>query len=440
MTSGGIFRYPQPKTAGSYKEIFMSARSLPRVSRTLVCLSLLVALPGCSEEKPAEVRQMPPPLVTVMDVVQEDVPLQSTYMGQTLGYLSVEVRAQVSGILMRRAYKEGDYVQQGQLLFEIDPAPVQAALEQAKGQLSVVETQYNNAKRELDRILPLYSRNAVSQRDRDTAQTAFESARAQVESAQARVNEVQIQLGYTKVVAPISGYTSREARNEGNLITLDPTGSLLTTINQTDPMNVTFAIPSGEMMMMKRMEAQNKAVSYKEGAQVSLRLLEGEDYPITGVVTFIDTQVDPYTSVVRARAQFPNPYGVLLPGQYASATLRGTKLLDAVMIPQKAVMHTAAGPMVYVVDAENRATLNPVVLGNTFGSEFLLEGGLKPGDKIVVEGINKVIPDGTVVPKPMENTTRDAPLSTPDSVPPVSETDADVESAAQALAAVSAQN
>ena len=236
----------------------MTRHYFQHISGTLFCLALAVAAAGCSDDKKTmeSTAQMPPPVVAVMEIVPENVPLQSTYMGQTMGYLSATVSAQVGGILKQRTYKEGDYVAKGQVLFEIDPASYQAALDQAQGQLTMAQTQYNNAKREYDRILPLYARNAVSQRDRDNAQAAYDSARAQVESAKASVEQAQIQLGYTKVVAPISGYTSSESVTEGNLIS---PGTPLTTINQTDPMYVNFSIPSAEMRMTKRLEAEKRA-------------------------------------------------------------------------------------------------------------------------------------------------------------------------------------
>lgn len=387
------------------------------VSRALLCLALVAALPGCSEDKKAasSAAQLPPPLVSVMEIVPEDVPLQSTYMGQTMGYLAATVSAQVGGILKQRTYKEGDYVKKGQVLFEIDPAPYQAALDQAKGQLTMAQTQYSNAKREYDRILPLYSRNAVSQRDRDNAQAAYDSARAQVESAKASVEQAQIQLDYTKVVAPISGFTSSESVTEGNLISQ---GTPLTTINQTDPMYVNFAIPSAEMRMMKRLEAAGQATLNTEGGDAVMQLLEGDRYPQKGSVTFVDTKVDPVTSSIHARAQFPNPDNALLPGQYASVSISGITLKNAMMVPQNAVLQTAQGPMVYVLDKDNKANLRPVQLGEIFGNEFLLNGGLKPGSTIIVEGIIKARPGSAVTPKPVKRPQRIMPLSTPDSVTP----------------------
>ena len=395
-------------------------RSQVTISRG-VCAALLVtltfSLTACFEEKDKQAApQTPPPLVGTLELKKENVPLQATYMGQTLGYLSVEVRAQTSGILKRRFFKEGDYVYQGQTLFEIDPASAQAALDQAKAQLTVAQTEYANAQREWNRIQPLYARNAVSQKDRDTAKAAYDSAKAQVASAQARVNEAQIQLDYTNVVAPISGFTSLAARDEGDLITMDSQGSLLTTINQTDPMYVTYAIPSADMMRMKRLVAQGKAKVSTEGTPARLAMLEGGVYQYPGFVTFVDTQVEPQTSVIRARAQFPNPESSLLPGQYASVTISGTSLEDVIMVPQTAVMNTAQGTMVYTVGKDNVATLTPVTLGDIFGSEFIVTEGLEPGTVIVVEGTNKVRPGAPIQGKPVQRPSRELALPTPDSV------------------------
>lgn len=388
--------------------------ALPKKWYTFPFVALLF-IAGCSKE-PVQETQLPPPLVSVMEVTRENVPVTAYYMGQTMGYLSVEVRAQVPGILKKRLYKEGDYVNQGQLLFEIDPATAEASLEQAKARLAQSEAQYSNAKRELDRIIPLYQRNAVSQRDRDQAQAAFDSAKATMESSQAAVREAEIQLGYTKVKAPISGYTSSQTRNEGNLITLDAQGSLLTTINQTDPMYVAFAISSSEVMLLRRMAIEGKAEEMREGAPVSLTLIDGGEYPWEGVISVIDTQIDPYTSTLRVRAEFPNPKGVLLPGQFASVSVGGSSLLNAVLIPQKAVLQSAKGPMVYVVDAENKANLTPIKFSDTFGAYFYIEEGIKPGDKIVVDGVNKIVPGQVVNPQLLPPVQHAQPLTTPDSI------------------------
>ena len=369
-------------------------RSQVTISRGF-CAALLVtltfSLTACFEEKDKQAApQTPPPLVGTLELKKENVPLQATYMGQTLGYLSVEVRAQTSGILKRRFFKEGDYVYQGQTLFEIDPASAQAALDQAKAQLTVAQTEYANAQREWNRIQPLYARNAVSQKDRDTAKAAYDSAKAQVASAQARVNEAQIQLDYTNVVAPISGFTSLAARDEGDLITMDSQGSLLTTINQTDPMYVTFAIPSADMMRMKRLVAQGKAKVSTEGTPARLAMLEGGVYQYPGFVTFVDTQVEPQTSVIRARAQFPNPDGKLLPGLFVNARVIMGEDPQAILVPQKSVLRDLKGnPYVYVLK-DGKAERRSITLSRAIDTNWYVTDGLKLGEKVILNGVNNV--------------------------------------------------
>jgi len=394
----------------------MAFRSFSRLTGTLICAGLMLSLAACSDGQKGQegTAQAPPPKVGVVTIMEEDVPLESVYMGQTQGYLSATVSAQVGGILKNRTYKEGDYVAQGQILFEIDPAPYQAALDQAKGQLTMAETQYANAKREYDRIIPLYARNAVSQRDRDSAQAAYDSARAQVVSARAAVEQARIQLDYTKVQAPISGFTSLETVTEGNLIT---PGTPLTSINQTDPIYVNFAIPSGEMRMLRQLSSAGRAVFQGEGSPASITLLEGEAHPQKGTVTFVDTRIDPFTSSIHCRALFPNADQVLLPGQYAAVTIHSVTLTKAVMIPQNAVLQTAAGPTVYVVGENNVADLHPIKIGQFFGNEFLVDSGLEPGVIIVTEGVNKVRPGQAVEPVPVERPARNISLTTPDSTP-----------------------
>lgn len=214
-------------------------------------LFVLMLVGGCSSEK-KEQAALPPPLVGVMTVEAKDVPISFTYVGQTEGSRAVEVRAQVSGILMRRAYEEGQYVKQGQLLFEIEPDTYRAALRQAKGVMEQAQAKFTQARQNLNRVLPLYAKNAVSQKDRDDAQAAYNSAKADLDSAKAAVNEAEIKLGYAYVTSPVSGFASREYRTVGNLITAgSQDGSLLTVVNQNDPMYANFAIPSPQFMRLR---------------------------------------------------------------------------------------------------------------------------------------------------------------------------------------------
>lgn len=378
------------------------------------CLFLAACDGGGKEQTDNE--KLPPPLVTVMELKRMDVPLYTTFMGQTLGSRSAAVKPQISGILLKRLFEEGAHVEKGDALFEIDSAPFKAALEQAQGQLASARSTFENARREYNRVQKLYAANAVSQQNRDNAQAAYQGAQAEMVSAQAAVDEAKIRLGYCRVDAPLSGYTSREVSTVGSLVGPDST---LTFINQSDPMDVQFAVPSVELFSMRNMEADGRAVSYGQGSTAVLSLLEGAEYREKGRVVFLDTQVDAATSSVRARARFPNPRGELLPGQFAAVRVGGAKLIRAIMVPQEALMQTEKGPCVYILEEGNRTSLVSVSVGPAFGGYFLVEKGLEAGQKIVVEGQDKATPGGEVSPAVIRQELKKDTLDTPDSSSPV---------------------
>ena len=356
----------------------------------LVCLAgLCFCLAACDGEKKSvgQASQIPPPLVTVLTMERAEVPIYAVFMGQTVGSHSAAVKPQVTGILQERLFEEGALVKKGAPLFRIDPAPFKAALEQARGQLASSMSRLDNARRENARVQKLYKSNAVSQQERDSARAAFLSAKAEAESARAAVDEARIRLGYTNVDAPLSGWTSREVSTVGSLVSPEST---LTFINQNDPMDVEFSVPSVELFAMRDMEARGRARSYGHGSPVSLRLLEGVEYGEAGKVVFLDTQVEAETSAVRAKARFPNSQGQLLPGQFVAVRVGGASLVNALMLPQEAVMQTESGPCVYVLDKDSRAERRAVVLGPAFGSEFLVESGLEEGQRVIVQGQGKV--------------------------------------------------
>ena len=382
----------------------------------MALLGLMLVACDEGERKPSGSAAAPAPLVKVVELERMDVPLYATFMGQTQGSRSAAVRPQVSGILLQRLFEEGAYVEKGTTLFLIDEAPYRAALEQAQGQLAQATSAFGNASREYERMRRLYAANAVSQQQRDSARTAFLEAQAQVNSAKAAVDEARIRLGYCRVQAPFSGFTSREVTTVGSLVGEQDT---LTYINCSDPMDVQFSVPSVELFSMREMEARGRAVSYGEGSAAQLRLMEGKEYGRPGRVVFLDTQVETATSAVRAKARFPNPEGTLLPGQFAMVRVGGAKLVNAVMIPQEALMQTERGTEVYVLDKEDRAFPVPVELGPVFGGYFLLEKGLEAGARIVVEGQNKVVAGEKVGVELLRQELKRDVLDTPDSSPAV---------------------
>ncbi len=376
-----------------------SARTL--LTLLALCLSVLAA--ACGDNSKAQgpgPGGMPPAPVVVKTVAPADIPMDIEYVGQVSGSREVQVRARVGGILLKRAYEEGARVKQGDLLFVIDPEPYKVTLEQARGALGQSEARLAKAKRDLERYTKLRKEDVISQKDIDDAKTEFETATAEVRSAQAKVREASINLGYTRVEAPISGMTSKETRSEGSLIGATADTSLLTTINRIDPVYVNFSIPGAESMKFRKERAEGRMV-FVNGDDFKVRLLlpDGSSYKHLGRINFTDSQVDPQTGVVKARAEVPNPDGDILPGQFVRAKLEGAVMKNAMTVPQGAVLRTQQGNMVWVVGDKNVVSPRPVTLGATMGNDYVLEDGVKPGERVIVEGVIKVRPGATVDPR-----------------------------------------
>ncbi len=355
---------------------------------------------------------MPQPEVTVVTVKPAYVPLPLEYVGQTAGSREVEVRARVSGILLKRLYAEGRPVKAGDALYQIDPEQAKAALDQARGALEVEQAKLIRAKQDQARILPLFAENAVSQKDRDEAVANFESAQASVAAARARVREAQINMDYTRVTAPISGMTSKEVRSEGSLVSPSGDASLLTKISQLDPMYVNFSMSDNELLRLRTWQAQGR-FEPPEGERytVEVKLSDGSMFPTVGRLNFTDNLIDPSTGAIRSRAEFANPDGVLLPGQFVRVYLKGGKLKNAMLIPQRAVLSTQQGKLVFVANAQNKAEPRPVELGDEVKNEVIVVRGLQAGDRVIVDGNIKARPGAPV--KVVDPTAAGKPAAAP---------------------------
>ncbi|MBO5490869.1 MAG: efflux RND transporter periplasmic adaptor subunit [Desulfovibrio sp.] len=348
----------------------------------LMALGLCFGLAACeSEKKTAEGMALP---VSVVEVKAEDTPWPAAFQAQASGSRSVEVRARVQGIIEKRLYNEGDFVKEGQVLFEIERDTYEAQVQQA-------QAQFNNAEREWRRVRPLYEKNAVSQKERDAARAAYDSSRAALRTA-------RINLDYCQVVSPVSGYSSKENFTVGNLVS---NNSLLTYVNQTDPMHIDFSIAAPERMRRQQLAAAGRLRQPEGGRyKARLRLLDGSMYQGEGEVTFIDSQVQPTTGVIKARAVFDNSDGQIMPGQYVRLFVDGDVLVNAVLIPQKCVMLTQQGAMVMGVDKDNKVYPIPVKVSETVGDKYLVDSGLKGGERIVLEGLVKARPGAPVSIQP----------------------------------------
>ena len=325
----------------------------------------------------------------------KDIPVSYEYAGRVAGSREVEVRARVSGILMERTYTEGEMVKQGDLLFLIDPAPYEAALAQAEAMLQQQQATLAQAEREWKRIASLFERNAVSARERDSALSTLELAKATVAGARAEVRTARINLDYT----PISGVTSQEAVSEGSLVGTGQDSSLLTRISQLDPVYVNFAVPDAESLQLRNMQESGALTLPDDGRlKVDLKLSDGSLMADAGYVDFTDSTIDQNTGTIRNRAVASNPNRDLMPGQFVRVMVKGMVLRDAVTVPQAAVLQGPKGMMVYVVDGENVAKPQPIQIGKAIGDRWLVRDGLKNGDKVIIEGVIKVRPNQPVRP------------------------------------------
>ena len=330
-----------------------------------------------------------------MIVESKDIAPVGDYVGLTTGSLSVQVRAQVGGILRKRNFKEGEYVKKGDVLFEIAPDVFKANVEKVKAKTNQTLAIYDNARREWARVQNLYSQNAVSQRERDRALSNLNSAKADYEAAVAVQKDASIQLEYAYVTAPVSGFTSKEYQTEGNLISTTGDSSLLTEIVQMDPIYVDFSLPNTELLRFQRLVTRGLA-TWGEKPATKIRFADGTYYDQTGEINFFDKKVDPVTSVIKARASFPNPDGLVLPGQFVRLTVTGPMLTKAIAIPRSSILQTQQGSMVMVVDGENKVSSRKITILLNIDEDAIVESGLKAGERIVTEGIGK-IRDGQVV-------------------------------------------
>lgn len=350
-------------------------------------LAAALLLAACGGEQ--QMQAPPPPEVAVQTVTNAPVPLELTYTARTYGSREVEVRARVSGILLKRRYQEGGRVQQGQPMFLIDPEPVRARANSARAAVAVAKARLEEARRQHDRVLPLVEQNAVSQSRRDEVVSALEVAQANLTSAESGLRMAELDLEYTDVRAPISGLTSREVLSEGSLVGTDQSISLLTKIVQLDPLYVEFSVPEGEVVLIRNGLAPGSKAA---PPNVKVMLEDGTEYREPAQVTFVDNAVDINSGTVRVRAVLSNPQGMLIPGQFVRAKVEGVQLTNVVSIPRKAVMASAQGPFVYLVDNEQKVQVRPVQMGRTMGNNVVLTDGLQAGERYIVEGVLKVQP------------------------------------------------
>jgi membrane fusion protein (multidrug efflux system) len=372
-----------------------------RFASLLILLVLVVLLPGCDRATSQQPGNMPPPAVTVVTADTREVPVTYEYTGQTAGFREVEVRARVSGIVLKRNYREGAPVKRGDTMFSIDPEPFQVAVARAEADLGVANARVEQARREAARLKPLADARAVSQKEFDDALSNVRVSEAEARSLQARLNEAKLNLSYTRVEAPISGIASRAAISEGTLVS--GPAVLLTTVTQTDPMYVIFGIPDREHLAIRRdVEAGRLKLPAGNRFRATVRLADGSTYAESGTLDFTDVRVSTQTGTSEARAEFANRRNVLRAGEFARVLLEGATRPAAIVVPQRAVLESPKGKFVYVVSPDSKAEARPVEVGNWAGDGWIIDSGLNPGERVILDGVLKVAPGATVQVAPAQ--------------------------------------
>ncbi len=371
-------------------------------NKLLVAAAALMALAGCKEEdKTQQASQVP--AVDVVQVAPQDIPLAFEFAARAQGSKETEVRARVGGILLKRNYVEGSRVEEGQLLFEIDPAQYAIELDKAKANLIDAEATLSQAESQWNRIEKLHKEGYASGKDYDSTKAAYDSAKAAAMLAKANLDAAQLNLDYTKVTAPISGITSMETQSEGSLISSTGDASLLTHITQLDPIYVIFSASENEILSLTNM-VDRGLIKYPDtkAKEIKAKVKFGDDtvYNKEGEINFINPTVDEKTGTIKLRAVFPNPEGRIRPGQFLRLLMEGLVRINALVVPQEAVMQNPNGTFVYRVNANNVIESVSVQAGlMTKDGGWIIDEGLKPGDKIITGGIMKLRPGMTVNPE-----------------------------------------
>lgn len=370
----------------------------------VACLGT-VALPACKQNA-ASTSSSAAPNVQVVEVAQKDVPIYSEWVGTTDGYVNAQIRAQVSGYLLRRTYVEGAFVKKGTLLFELDPSKFKAELEQAKGELKKVQAQLVKTKLDVQRDTPLAKEGAISQKELADSIQAYAAAKASVSSAVAAVEEAELNLQWTRIIAPIDGIVGIAQGQIGDLI---ERSTLLTSMSMVDPLRVYFPISEQEYLIaadrihQRYKEAENMDPNLPPRApgpkNVELILSNGQVYPHKGQLFLADRQVDSQTGTIQIAALFPNPGNILRPGQFARVRVLTKTKEGALLIPQRAVTELQGSYQVALVTPANTVEIRPVKVGERVGSLWIIEEGLNPNDRVVAEGVQKLKAGMTVTPQ-----------------------------------------
>jgi RND family efflux transporter MFP subunit len=374
------------------------ARGKSNLATVVLTLALGIFVSGCNRVQATTAT--PVPEVEVATVETRDVPVYSEWVATLDGYVNAQIRPQCSGYIIRQNYKEGSLVHEGQVLFEIDPRPFQATLDRAKGDLAQAQAQLGKATLDVERDTPLAEGRAIAKSQLDNEVQAKLGAQAAVESAKAAVEQAALNLEWTRVTSLVDGIAGIAQVQIGNLV---GTNSILTSVSQVDPIKAFFPINENEYLIAQR---KNSAISSGEtirfyGTSVELVLTDGSIYPQKGKVLLADRQVDPNTGTIRIVAAFPNPGNILRPGQYGRVRVQTSMKNGALLLPQSAVAQSQGSYQVAVVGSDHKVSMRTVKPGETVGTMWVIDEGLKPGEQVVVEGLQQLKEGTLVTPKPV---------------------------------------
>ncbi len=359
------------------------------LSTPLLCLSLLV-LSACGRGKENGPPKMPPPEVGVITAQPQSSPLTRDLVGRLSAFRSADVRARVAGVLLKRDYDEGTNVKRGQLLFQIDPAPLKAALNAAQASLAQAQATWTNNKVTAQRVRELAPKGYVSKSDLDNALAAERSSAAAVQAARANVETARINLGYASVTSPIDGRAGQQQVTEGALVG-NGEATLLTTVDQIDPLYVNFTMSVDSLEQMRRAQSSgNVTLADPNKASVQITMPDGSVYAEPGVLDFSDTTVNPATGSVNLRAKVPNPKHSLLPGMYVTLKANLGQQHKVFLVPQQAVQRDTVGAYVMTVGADGNVVRKDVATADMVGGNWVINDGLAAGDQVVVSGIQNV--------------------------------------------------
>ena len=371
---------------------------MTRNSLLLLLGVVLVTGSACSKEAPPAAP--PPPEVMVTEPIQRDVPVSMELVGQAVGFQDVEIRARVEGFLDKMAFTEGSLVKKGDLLYEIDPKDLQTAVANAKGNLATWQARLEKAKNDVNRFKPLVAQQAVSQQELDNALAAQDAATAQVDAQKAALEKAQIDLGYATIRSPIDGLIGTTKVKTGNLVGRGES-TLLVTISQIDPILFRAGIAEAEYLKVaRRVQGQKQSgVARGEPVPIQLILADGTVHPHTGRLDAVERNVDTLTGTIALQIKFDNPERYVRPGQYGRIRFDIDLKKGAILVPQRAVQELQGLYSLAVVGADNKVAFRNVKVGPREGSLWVIEEGLKPGERVIIEGLQKIRDGMVVAPK-----------------------------------------